>query len=71
MLSFQVMTEKDRREAAAIEKKRALEEERKKRIFNPHSRLIGVCISSSYQFKQILFIGICVLLIPFSNNIPT
>lgn len=48
MLSFQVMTEKDRREAAAIERRRALEEERKKRIFNPHSRLIGVSISGSY-----------------------
>ncbi|KAG5889195.1 hypothetical protein JTB14_000620 [Gonioctena quinquepunctata] len=36
------MTERDRREAAAIEKRRAREEERKKRIFNPRARLIGI-----------------------------
>lgn len=42
MLQFQLMTEKDRREAAAIEKRRAADEERKQRIFNPRQRLIGV-----------------------------
>ncbi|CAH1174094.1 unnamed protein product [Phaedon cochleariae] len=42
MLNLQLMTERDRREAAAIERRRALEEERKKRIFNPRSRVIGV-----------------------------
>ncbi|XP_018561573.1 RIB43A-like with coiled-coils protein 2 [Anoplophora glabripennis] len=42
MLNFNLMTEKDRREAAAIEKRRLFEEERKKRIFNPRNRLIGV-----------------------------
>lgn len=36
------MTEKDRREAAAIERRRLFEEERKKRIFNPRSRIIGI-----------------------------
>lgn len=42
MLNVQLMTEKDRREAAKINKRRAAEEERKKRIFNPRARLIGV-----------------------------
>lgn len=42
MLNFQLMTEKDRQEAALIERKRAIEEERKKRIFNPRARLFGV-----------------------------
>lgn len=42
MLNFNLMTEKDRREAAAIEKRRLFEEERKKRIFNPRNRLIGI-----------------------------
>ena len=42
MLNFQLTTERDRREAALIEKRRALEEERKKRIFNPRQRLFGV-----------------------------
>lgn len=36
------MTEKDRREAAALERRRALEEERRQRIFNPRNRTIGV-----------------------------
>lgn len=48
MLSFQLLTEKDRREAAALEKRRALEEERKKRIFNPRNRIIGV--SQTFPF---------------------
>lgn len=42
MLNFQLMTDKDRKEAALIERKRAIEEERKKRIFNPRTRLFGV-----------------------------
>ncbi|KAJ3658979.1 hypothetical protein Zmor_010689 [Zophobas morio] len=42
MLNFQLTTERDRREAALIEKRRALEEERKKRIFNPRQRLFGI-----------------------------
>ncbi|GJQ77351.1 hypothetical protein Trydic_g20761 [Trypoxylus dichotomus] len=42
MLNFQLMTEKDRKEAALIERRRAIEEERKKRIFNPRTRLFGI-----------------------------
>ncbi|XP_060531712.1 RIB43A-like with coiled-coils protein 2 [Cylas formicarius] len=42
MLSFQLMTEKDRKEAAYIERKRIQEEERRKRIFNPRLRVIGI-----------------------------
>lgn len=42
MLNLQLMTERDRREAAKINKRRAAEEERKNRIFNPRARLIGV-----------------------------
>lgn len=43
MLSFQkIMTKKDLQDAAALERRRALEEERKKRIFNPRNRIIGV-----------------------------
>lgn len=38
------MTDKDRKEAAMIERRRALEEERKRRIFNPRARLFGVRI---------------------------
>ncbi|KAF5285339.1 hypothetical protein FQA39_LY04438 [Lamprigera yunnana] len=49
MLQFQLMTEKDRREAAAIELRRAREEERKKRIFNPKTRLIGNDIKALEQ----------------------
>lgn len=40
------MTDKDRKEAAMIERRRALEEERKKRIFNPRARLFGVRTST-------------------------
>ncbi|KAK5643102.1 hypothetical protein RI129_006947 [Pyrocoelia pectoralis] len=46
MLQFQLMTDKDRREAAAIERRRAIEEERKKRIFDPKQRLIGADIQA-------------------------
>lgn len=42
MLKFQLMTEQDRKEAAKIERKRQIEAERKKRIFNARARLIGV-----------------------------
>ncbi|KAH0999960.1 hypothetical protein HUJ04_008193 [Dendroctonus ponderosae] len=42
MLKLQLMTEKDRREAAYIERRRIQEEERKKRLFNPRQRLIGI-----------------------------
>ncbi|KAL1509678.1 hypothetical protein ABEB36_004383 [Hypothenemus hampei] len=42
MFEFQLMTEKDRREAAYIERRRIQEEERKKRLFNPRARLIGI-----------------------------
>lgn len=42
MLKFQLMTEKDRREAAYLERRKIQEEERKKRFFNPRARLIGV-----------------------------
>ncbi|KAB0799619.1 hypothetical protein PPYR_07499 [Photinus pyralis] len=49
MLQFQLMTEKDRREAAAIERRRAIEEERKKRIFNPKQRIIGTDIKALEQ----------------------
>ncbi|KAK4886243.1 hypothetical protein RN001_002514 [Aquatica leii] len=49
MLQFQLMTEKDRREAAAIEKRRAQEEERKKRIFDAKTRLIGADVQALQQ----------------------
>ncbi|XP_017775784.1 PREDICTED: RIB43A-like with coiled-coils protein 2 [Nicrophorus vespilloides] len=39
MLNFDLMSDQDRREAAAIERRRALDEERKKRIFNPKYRI--------------------------------
>ncbi|XP_066257088.1 RIB43A-like with coiled-coils protein 2 [Euwallacea similis] len=42
MLKFQLMTEKNRREATYIERRRIQEEERKKRLFNPKLRLIGI-----------------------------
>lgn len=42
MLNFQFATERDRREAATLQRKRAQEEERKKRIFNPRQRLYGI-----------------------------
>lgn len=42
MINFQLTTDKDRREAAAIEARRSREEERKKRIFNPRQRIFGV-----------------------------
>ncbi|KAJ8940299.1 hypothetical protein NQ318_012838 [Aromia moschata] len=45
MLNFQLMTDRDRREAASLEQRRQFEEERKKRIFNPRQRLIGVDIN--------------------------
>lgn len=48
MLQFNLMTEKDLKEAAAIEKRRQFDEERKKRIFNPRMRLYGV----QYQIYQ-------------------
>lgn len=40
------MTEKDRREAAYLERRKIQEEERKKRFFNPRARLIGVILQS-------------------------
>ncbi|KAF2901612.1 hypothetical protein ILUMI_04569 [Ignelater luminosus] len=49
MLQFQLMTDQDRKEAAAIERRRAIEEERKKRIFNPRVRLIGNDIEALKQ----------------------
>ncbi|KAL3267126.1 hypothetical protein HHI36_011266 [Cryptolaemus montrouzieri] len=42
MLNFELMTEKDRKEVAAIERRRRVEEERKKRIFDPKTRLFGI-----------------------------
>ncbi|CAH0559961.1 unnamed protein product [Brassicogethes aeneus] len=42
MLNLGFMIEKDRREAAKLEKRKIFEEERKKRIFNAKTRLIGV-----------------------------
>lgn len=42
MLKFPIITKDDLKEAAKIERKRQLEEERKKRIFNPRQRLNGV-----------------------------
>jgi hypothetical protein len=45
MLELQKSTEQDVKVAAAIEKKRQVEEQRKARIFNPRVRRIGVrCI---------------------------
>ncbi|RZB77478.1 RIB43A-like with coiled-coils protein 2 [Asbolus verrucosus] len=48
MLNLQLATEQDRREAALIDKRRATEEERKKRIFNARQRLFGI----DYSFLQ-------------------
>lgn len=42
MFSFQYATKQDLKEAACIEFRRRNEEERKKRIFNPRTRMIGV-----------------------------
>lgn len=42
MLNFNCATKKDLQEQAAIERRRRYEEERRKRIFNPKTRLIGV-----------------------------
>ncbi|KAK9873484.1 hypothetical protein WA026_022895 [Henosepilachna vigintioctopunctata] len=42
MLNLDLMTERDRKEAAAIERRRRIEEERKKRIFDPKTRLFGI-----------------------------
>lgn len=52
MLNFLLCTEKDRKEAAALERRRQAEEERKKRIFNPRARLIGVKLI----FSTLLFL---------------
>lgn len=46
MLNFQLATESDRREAARLQRRRADEEERKKRIFDPRQRLIGVDVDA-------------------------
>lgn len=51
MLNFLLATDQDRKEAAAIERRRAREEERKQRIFNPRVRLIGVCLKHSKPFQ--------------------
>lgn len=48
MLNFELMTEKDRKEAAAIERRRRMEDERKKRIFDPKTRLFGVSENGVY-----------------------
>lgn len=42
MFSFQYATKKDLQEAASIDFRRRNEEERKRRIFNPRTRLIGI-----------------------------
>lgn len=42
MLSLNFMTDKDKEEAAKLERRRIAEEERKKRIFDPRWRLFGV-----------------------------
>lgn len=53
MFNFQIQTKRDRREAALIEKRRALEEERKKRIFNPRQRLFGVRKATRSKYIKI------------------
>lgn len=58
MLKFQLMTEKDRREAAYLERRKIQEEERKKRFFNPRARLIGVILWSKQtvgSFNTVFF----------------
>lgn len=45
MMKFKITTEQDIREAAAIERRRQNEEERKARIFNAKQRILGVCQS--------------------------
>ncbi|XP_028141048.2 RIB43A-like with coiled-coils protein 2 [Diabrotica virgifera virgifera] len=53
MLNFFITTEKDRREAAKIEQRRAREEERKQRIFNPRARLIGIdALALQHQVEE-------------------
>ncbi|XP_044748873.1 RIB43A-like with coiled-coils protein 2 [Coccinella septempunctata] len=42
MLNLELMTERDRKEAAAIERRRRMEDARKKRIFDPKTRLFGI-----------------------------
>ncbi|CAH1104551.1 unnamed protein product [Psylliodes chrysocephalus] len=44
LTNFQILTEKDRKEAAALEARRRRDEERKQRIFNPRVRLMGLDI---------------------------
>lgn len=44
MLNFELCTETERREAAAIERRRAQDEERKKRIFGPKAKIF-VCVN--------------------------
>ncbi|XP_019881623.1 RIB43A-like with coiled-coils protein 2 [Aethina tumida] len=51
MLSLNFMTDKDKEEAAKLERRRIAEEERKKRIFDPRWRLFG--IDSQYLEMQI------------------
>ncbi|XP_045480184.1 RIB43A-like with coiled-coils protein 2 [Harmonia axyridis] len=42
MLSLDLMTDRDRKEAAAIDRRRRMEEARMKRIFDPKTRLFGI-----------------------------
>ncbi|CAG9854195.1 unnamed protein product [Phyllotreta striolata] len=44
LTNFLIMTDKDRKEAAALEARRRRDEERRKRIFNPRVRIMGVDI---------------------------
>lgn len=53
MFPFQFATKQDLKESARIERRRAMEEERKKRIFNPRIRQIGVEIQTlNQQIKE-------------------
>ncbi|XP_055687469.1 RIB43A-like with coiled-coils protein 2 [Lutzomyia longipalpis] len=53
MEKLKIATEKDLREAAAIERRRMREEERKKRIFDPKRRTIGVdCDALNNQLAE-------------------
>lgn len=56
MLNSLFIKHEDRKEAAAIERRRQYEEERKARIFNARQRVIGVRIfipsASSFPYLQ-------------------
>lgn len=51
MFTFNLVTDADKREAAAVDRRKAFEEDRKKRIFNPRMRLIGVSFRNNVKLN--------------------